>query len=144
MDNPETLRAIVQTHTVRYESWPHWDMYGGQLVMNGFDIELHATHDHGKTYFSPGCKLCQQTYADLKKVAEAILPGNERPSAYVIECFDQSLHAEGKGPLEVVLVLHIYHKHDYFSPIDPCEERCLTEMEGKLKELGASGRRRRN
>jgi len=111
--------------------------------MVGFDLELYGTHDHGHSQLTPGCEICRQTYEDLKKVAEEILPKEERPSSYEVQPFDHGLHSEGLGPSEVVLVVRIQHRDDYFSPVDACEERCLAEMESGLKQLGISGRRRR-
>ena len=71
------------------------------------------------------------------------MPKSVRPSGYEIEPFDNSLHSEGRGPDEVVLVLRIEHRHEYFAPVDNCEERYLKEMEARLRELGVAGRRRR-
>ena len=139
----EELKTLVQKHTVKYESWPHRDMYDGHLVVDGFSLELHGTHDQGHTVFSPGCPFCWQTYSDLKKIAENILPKEERPSFYEVESFDHSLHSEGRGPEEVILVIRIEHRDGYFSAVDACEERCLGEMESKLNALGVSGWRRR-
>jgi len=139
----QELKSIVEKHTVRYETWPHWEMHDARRVMVGFDLELHGTHDHGHSQLTPGCEICRQTYEDLKKVAEEILPKEERPSSYEVQPFDHGLHSEGRGPSEVVLVISIQHRRDYFSPVDACEERCLAEMETSLKQLGIPGRRRR-
>jgi hypothetical protein len=135
------LKTIVEKHTVRYQVWPHYEMHDGNRVMVGFDLQLHGTHDHGNTRLSPGCSLCAETFADLRKIAEWILPKEERPSSYEIPAFDQSLSSSGKGPFEVVLPIRIEHRHDFFGPVDDCEQRCLREMEQKLVELGARGRR---
>lgn len=132
----EDLRRIIEKHTVRYEVWPHYEMNDGKRVTVGFDLELHGTHDHGTTRLSPGCHLCTETYADLRRVAESILPKEQRPSEYEIPPFDASLHGTARGPLEVVLPIRIEHRHNFFDPVDGCEERCLKEMEGTLAELG--------
>lgn len=140
-DSIRRLQAIVEKHTVRYEAWPHYEMNDGKRVMVGFDLELHGTHDHGNTRSSPGCRLCAETFADLRQVAEWILPKEDRLSRYDLPPFDQSLHGSRKGPLEVILPIRIEHRHDFFSPVDDCEQRCLTEMEQSLAELGVSGGR---
>lgn len=139
----QELKSIVEKHTVRYEAWPHWEMNEARRVMVGFDLELHGTHDHGHTRLTAGCEVCRQTYEDLKKIADAILPKEDRPSSHEVQPFDHGLHSEGRGPSEVVLVVSIQHRRDYFSPVDACEERCLSEMESGLKQLGIPGRRRR-
>lgn len=135
----QELKSIVEKHTVRYEAWPHWEMHEDRRVMVGFDLELYGAHDHGHSHPIPDRVI----YADLKKVAEEILPKEERPSSYKVQPFDDALHSEGRGPSEVVLVINIQHRRDYFSPVDACEQRCLAEMESSLKQLGIPGRRRR-
>ncbi len=135
----QELKSIVEKHTVRYEAWPHWEMHEDRRVMVGFDLELYGAHANGHSQPIRNCEI----YADLKKVADEILPKEERPSSYRIQPFDHALHSEGRGPSEVVLVISIQHRRDYFSPVDACEERCLAEMESSLKRLGIPGRRRR-
>lgn len=135
------LRNIIQKHTVHYEVWPHYEIANGKRVMVGFDLELHGTHDHGTTKLSPGCTLCLETFSDLRRVAEWILPREERPSQYDIPPFDHALHASPKRPFEVVLPIKIEHRNHFFDPVDSCEERCLKEMQAKLAGLGAAGGR---
>jgi hypothetical protein len=143
MLNPgEQLRARAQRHTVRYEIGPHWEVHERRRVVVGFDLELHGTHDHGHSGQTPGCLACQETFADLRAIAEAVIPAEARPSVCEIEPFDRSLHSEGRGPSEVVLVIRLMHRVDYFSPPDACEDRCLADMEAALKEIGIGGRKR--
>lgn len=135
--NPVTeLKRIIERHTVRYEVWPHYGIADGKRVIVGFDLELYGTHDHGDTRLSPGCRRCSDTFADLRRVAEWILPKEQRPSQYEIVPFDQSLHAAAGGRFEVMLPIRIEHRHGFFGPVDDCEERCLKEMQQKLAELG--------
>lgn len=142
MDSIQELRNLVAEHGIRYEMWPHYDIDGrpgtGKRVMDGFDLELHGTHDHGHTRMTPGCELCWKTYGHLQKIAETILPKEERPSRYDIPPFDNSLSARAGGEMEVVLTVCIRHRTQYFAEVDPCEERCLQEMIAKLSELGVS------
>lgn len=141
MESSEELRELVAKLAVRYEVWRHVDIHEDERVKNGFDLELHGTHDHGHTQLSPGCDLCRGTYGDLRKIAESILPKEERLSIYEIPPFDSSLHTRAGGRLEVVLTICIRHRSEYFAEVDQCEERCLREMIGKLKDLGvADGR----
>jgi hypothetical protein len=132
------LKEIIRKHAVRYEVWPHFEISGGKRVMVGFDIDLCGTHDHGTTRLSPGCHLCTETYTDLRRLAEWILPKEQRPSQYEIPPFDQSLRASPSGPFEVVVPIRIEHRHGFLDPVDDCEERCLKEMQGKLAELGVT------
>lgn len=136
IDPVTELKRVVERHTVRYEVWPHYEIADGKRVVVGFDLELYGTHDHGDTSMSPGCRLCSETFADLRRVAESILPKEQRPSQYEIAPFDQSLHASAGGRFEVMLPIRIEHRHGFFDPIDDCEERCLKGMQQQLAELG--------
>ena len=131
------LQSLVAEHTIRYEIWTHYDIRPeGGKVMNGFDLELHGTHSRGQTRNTPGCEFCWTTYGDLRKIADAVLPTVERPSAYEISPFDNSLHSTGGRESEVVLTIQLKHRHEYFAPVDDCEEKCLQEMVDKLRALG--------
>ena len=143
MQTDQAFESLVVVHTIRYEIWPHYDISPeAGKVMNGFDLELHGTHDHGRTRNTPGCESCWTTYRDLRKIAVAILPIEQRPSEYEIAPFDNSLHSTAGSESEVVLTIQIKHRHEYFAPVDDCEKECLREMVGKLAELGVSHGRR--
>ena len=138
MESTQELQNVIALHTVRYEVWPHYDIYDSKQVIDGFDLELHGTHDHGHSRLTPGCDLCRRTYEHLRQVAETVLPTEERPSSYDIPPFDASLHARPGGEMEVVLTVCIRHRNDYFAAVDPCEEKCLHEMITRLAELGVT------
>ena len=133
-----TLRDIVSKHAVTYEVRPHVEIAGGQQVMVGFDLELCGTQDHGHTRLRPGCISCEETYTDLKTLAESILPAEDRSADYEILPFDHALHISPQHleSAEVLLDLLIAHKQHYFSPVDDCEECCLKEITDKLTALG--------
>lgn len=135
-----TLRELVSKHAVKYEVWPHYELAGGQRVMVGFDLELCGTHDHGHARLSPGCPACEETYADLKTLAEAILPAGDRTTDYEIQPFDSALHISPHNPesAEVLLDLRVEHRQHYFSPVDDCEEGCLKQILDKLEALGVT------
>jgi hypothetical protein len=135
------LKQIIDKHTVRYEVWPHYEMAGGNRVIVGFDLELYGTQDHGKTLLSPGCLLCRETYDDLRRLAEWILPEEPGSSEFEIPPFDDSLHESPRGKFEVVVPIRIEHRHGFFDPVDSCEQKCLQEMQKKLAVLGISGGR---
>lgn len=138
----ERLKSLVEKHSVCCEVRPEEQLVGGKIVKIGFDLELYGTHDHGETRLTPRCEHCVQTFADLREIAEWIMPRDERPSRYEIEPFDGALRLSPKRKLrgEVVLTMKIVHRHRFFQPIDDCEQRCLAEMKKKLAELGARHR----
>jgi hypothetical protein len=54
-------------------------MADGRRILVRFDLELCGNHEHGNTRLSPRCHLCQETYADLRRLAEWVLPKEQQP-----------------------------------------------------------------
>ena len=131
------LRELVVRHAARYEVRPEKESVGDHVAPVGFDLQLYGLHEHPGGIM-PGCPECTKVYAALHEIARWILPAEERPSRYEIEEFDHALHAapDLKDRDEVRLEVKIVHRHDFFAPVDPCEERCLSEMKQKLHRLG--------
>jgi hypothetical protein len=69
-----TLRDLVARHGVNDAARPHYQIDVGQKVVVGFHLELYGTYDHGHARLNPGCPSCEQTYADLKTLAQSVLP----------------------------------------------------------------------
>ena len=138
----ESLREIANKHQVCYEVWPERSVAEGVKIQIGFELQLCGTNSHvaaGEHQPVPGCEYCHSTYEDLRQIAEGILPLEERPSRYEIAGFDRSLHVaphSRQSRSEVVLTIHIMHRADFNREVDDCENRCLKEMRGRLKELG--------
>ena len=139
----EQLRAIAGRHQVCYEVWPERSVAEGRKVLIGFELQLCGTNSHiaakGAHQPVPGCEYCQSTYEDLRQIAEWILPREERPSRYEIGAFDRALHVASRSRhsrSEVVVPIHIMHRSDFNREVDECENRCLQEMKGRLKQLG--------
>jgi hypothetical protein len=138
----ERLREIVERHQVCYEVWPERSVAQGVKIQIGFELQLCGTNSHvaaGEHQPVPGCEYCHSTYEDLRQIAEGILPREERPSRYEIAGFDRSLHVaphSRQSRSEVVLTIHIVHRANFNREVDDCENRCLKEMRGRLKELG--------
>ncbi len=62
------------------------------------------------------------------------------PAVFVGQPFDQSLRyspARRNRP-DVILTVRILHREGFDRPVDDCQDRCLKEMEQRLRELGAS------
>jgi hypothetical protein len=134
----ERLRALVEQHQVCYEVWPEMLSVKDKTLKVGFLLELNGTHGHDADNVLPGCKHCYSTFADLRQIAEWIMPKEERASYYDIQPFDNALRETPKRRFrtEVVLGIRILHRHGFDQPVDQCEELCLKEMRQKLKELG--------
>jgi hypothetical protein len=139
----ERLLEIGRRHQVCYEVWPEWSIAEERQIQIGFELQLCGANTHtskdGPNHPVPGCVHCFSTYGELRQIAEWILPQEERPSRYEIGAFDHALHIaprKRKSRNEVVLPIHIMHRHDFNRAVDDCEDRCLKEMRGKLAQLG--------
>lgn len=139
----ERLREIARRHQVCYEVWPERSVLEERKIQIGFELQLCGANTHtsedGPDHPVPGCAHCFSTYGELRQIAEWILPQEERPSRYEIGAFDHALHIaprKRKSRSEVVLPIHIMHRHDFNRAVDDCEDRCLKEMRDKLAQLG--------
>ena len=136
------LRQIAERHKVCYEVCPEWSMSEGRKISIGFELNLCGVNDHdptGQTHPVPGCAICARTHAEMREIAEWILPREQRPSRYEIYPFDRALHiapGQRRRRSEVIVKIVIMHRHDFNQPVDECENRCLTEMRQRLSELG--------
>jgi hypothetical protein len=134
----ERLRELTHEHQVCYEVWPEYLIAQGRRVQVGFQLELCGIRQCEGEPLTPGCQYCYETFEDLRKIAEWILPQERRPSRYEIGIFDGSIHSASKRRFrpEVVLNMKILHREAFDQPVDECEELCLKEMRQKLAELG--------
>ncbi|MGB7291730.1 MAG: hypothetical protein WBD99_06140 [Thermodesulfobacteriota bacterium] len=133
------LKKLVIQHKVCREVWPEYLIdKNGNRVQIGFELDLTGIHYHPVHHPTPGCDECVKVYNDLKKIAQWIVPTEERESKYDIGIFDRSIHSAPIRKLrdEVTLTLKIVHRTGFDRPVDACEVECLKEMEEKLKELG--------
>jgi len=134
------LKELVQRFRVCWKVWPEYTYVGDEKRQVGYQLELAGTHEAGVTHPEPGCEHCEHVYNALHQIAEYILPGEERPSVYEIGPFDRAIRyweLHSKRP-DIVLTIKIVHRQGYERPVDECEDRCLREMEARLRELGAS------
>jgi len=136
-ESSQALRDSVTAHRVYFEVLP--EEWGGReaRLKVGFELRLWGAHASGAAAL-PGCDKCRVIYSDLQRIAEWILPKEERPSRYEIETFDGALYASPtlKDTDQVGLVLKILHRDRGDRPVDDCEERCLRDMRQRLRELG--------
>lgn len=140
----EGLAKIAREHRLCYEVWPERSILEGRKIQIGFELQLCGVNSHiaeggGSDHPVPGCSHCLRTYCELREIADWILPKEVRPSRYEIQAFDRAMHIaphKRKSRNEVVVTIHIMHRHDFNRPVDDCEDRCLKEMRGKLAQLG--------
>ena len=135
----EDPKELVRRYRICYEVWPECEMVGGVKRQIGLVLELSGTHEPGIENPEAGCIHCRKMFVAMRKIGEAILPPEGRPSRYEMDPYDQSIHyshARGDRP-DVSLTIRIFHREDFEKPLDACQERCLSEMLRHLQELGA-------
>jgi hypothetical protein len=140
---PERLRELAARHRACFEVWPEWATVWGAKTQIGYRLELCGVNAHeeagGDDHPVPGCWRCRRTYDDLRKIAEWVMPREERPSRYEVEPFDRAWHVAPKqrrSRNEIVLAVKILHRRDVNRPVDECEQRCLKEMRARIAGLG--------
>lgn len=131
------LKKLVQQFKVCSKVWPELTYVNGEKRQIGYALELAGTHEPWVEHPQPGCEHCQRIFSALREIAEWIRPREARASDTEIEPFDQSIRywsQHGKRP-DVILTVKVLHGNDYALPVDQCEDRCLKEMEQRLREI---------
>jgi hypothetical protein len=138
----EELRMFVQNHRVCWEVLPERiPVKDDEPLKVGFDLMLYGTHEVG-VHPTPGCEKCAEIYRDLRKIANWIIPKEERLSRYEISIYESAIgynRIRGNRP-DVELTIKILHRSAYDQPVDDCEIDCLNEMKTKLSSLGVQER----
>lgn len=141
-DAPELapLRELVRRHQICWESRPERAIVGESLTAVGFVVEIAATHDHPPHEPLSGCEECAIPLRALEAIVAFVLPRGHHESVYEVHVqWGRLQYARRRGNRpEVTATIQILHGDGADRPVDPCEERCLNEIKGKLKELGAT------
>jgi hypothetical protein len=126
LTKPNTLpnNRVASVATLR---WCSGSSRNGVRLPFGTSVQLRRNPHSG-----------EETYTDLRHLAESILPNERRPSMYEIPPFDASLHESSGGVFEILAAIRFEYRHRLFDPVDACEEGCLKEMCLKLTDLGVS------
>ena len=134
----ERIKDLVQHFRVCWDTWPEYSIVRHEKRQIGFALDLYGTHEAGVEHPQPGCSHCQRVYDALRQIAAWTLPKDLRPSSYELSPFDHSIGyspAHGNRP-EIILTIRILHGGGRLdNPVDPCEIRCLREIEDRLSEV---------
>ena len=133
----EGLRSLVREHRIRYQTAAEKAVVEGGLRAIGLRLELSAVHAHPSHPPMPGCPECGPVIAALKRVVDAVVPKDHRPSNYEVSVPPASLRYNSHGEPEIIASVTILHDEGINDPVDACETRCLAEMVSRLKDLGA-------
>jgi hypothetical protein len=135
----DKIKEMVLQHKVCWEVGPEYHINKkSERIQIGFELDLIGTHYHPIKTPLPGCDECVKVYEDLKRIAQWIMPKEERDSRYEIRIFDSSIKYAPKRKLrkDITLTIKILHREGFDRPLDACEVECVKEMQKKLKELG--------
>lgn len=137
----EELRRLARAHHVHFDVGPEVVFRGTERINVGYVVRLWAVHEKGARAM-PGCSLCRDLVKNLHRIAEAVLPARDRPTATALDPYRPALYESGvvPGADEVSLEIRLHHRDDYALPIDACEERCLREIRAALRALGVPER----
>ena len=139
-DDAAALKQLVERHKVCWEVVPIWHVpRSGERVKIGFEIDLFGTHDHPKQPPLPGCDECHTVFSDLRRIANAVMPPNDRASRYAIEPYNVSITYSPRRHMrrDVLVAIDIVHRDRFDRDIDECEVRCLHDIEASLRQFGA-------
>ena len=133
------LRPLVERYRVCWDVWPEYVMVGSERRQIGFELELSGTHAPGAHNPTPGCAYCKEVFSALLSIAEWIRPAEGRPTRYDFQPYEMKIHYSQNRSFrpDVNLSIKILHRQGGFDLVDPCEKRCLSEMEEKLRQIGA-------
>lgn len=131
------LAEIARTRKVHFDVEPEIIIRGSERVKVGFQVHLWAVHAKGARAL-PGCPKCWDLVEDLRRIAEEVVPADERPSRTELTSFRPALYDSRvvPGSDEVSVTIRLIHREGYERPIDACEERCLKEIRARLRVLG--------
>jgi hypothetical protein len=131
------LAEIARAHRVHFDVEPEVVMRGADRVKVGFQVNLWAVHPKGSRAL-PGCPKCWDLVEDLRRIAEEVVPSDDRPSRTELAPFRPALYESRVVPDsdEVSVTIRLLHRDGYDNPVDRCEERCLKEIRSRLIALG--------
>jgi hypothetical protein len=135
------LRLIASQHRVRYEVWPMWSTSEGVRTTIGFELLLcgvngHLRREGGVLHPVAGCQHCACSYAELREIAEWIVPVKKAPLSYSIYAFDYALHVappNRQHRSEIIITTAIFEPP---GRNQQSESECLREIRQRLDDLG--------
>lgn len=131
------LLDIARARRVHFDVEPEVVIRGSERVKVGFQVHLWAVHPKGSRAL-PGCSKCWDLVEDLRRLAEDVVPPDDRPSRTELDPFRPALYESRVVPEadEVSVTIRLIHRNGYDRPLDACEERCLKEIRARLLALG--------
>lgn len=132
------LAVLVRAHDVAYEVTPeerapsaHRPLarVGYRLLLIGSPLDNHGP-------IMPGCPVCRDTFRVLVRVANAVLPHDERATRYELGPFDAAWHLSAARPRGVELSIVLIGRRDSSAPDGACQLACLADIKRGLEQLG--------
>ena len=137
-DTIDRLRVLANKHNACYEVWPYIVFANGRQVKVGFEVELCGTNEDGASLLCPGCQQCKATFADLRQIAEAVIPGQGEMLRCEVRPYDAAVHQSPRRGFrpEVVLCITMLQRNGFDQQVDRSGEDCMKQICGRLTRLG--------
>ena len=144
------LADLVRQYDVAYELTTEERASSARrpLARVGYRLRLIGSPVGDHRPILPGCPVCQDTFRALIRIANGVLPHDERATRYELDPFDAAWHTSAARPRGVELSLVLIGRRDSTAPDSTCQLACLTDIETGLEQLGVrretaqTGRRR--
>lgn len=131
------LAALVRAHDVAYEVTTEQRASNAHrpLAHVGYRLRLVGSplDNHGP--IAPGCPRCQETFRALVRIANAVLPDEQRPTRYELGPFDAAWHLSAVRAHGIELSIVLLGRRDASEPEEDCQRLCRQEIEARLGEL---------
>ncbi len=137
------LQLIARQYKVCYEVWPVSSSSERVPTQKGFELLICGVNGHlrrNRSVLHPvvGCQHCARSYAELREIAEWIVPLRKPPLSYSIYSFDHALHVappNRQHRSEIIITTAIFDQA-YYNEQGRCENECLKEVRERLYNLG--------
>jgi len=145
LDNSDNrLRQLVRKYRVYWLVMPAIHINeSGSKVQIGYNLALVGTNSKSdKTTLVLGSKESADVSANLRQIAEGIMPGEDSGVRCHLRDLDNvlfhNLTDQEKNRKSVAIVLQIRHREKFDRPVDNFLMEALKELEERLKNIGAN------
>jgi hypothetical protein len=137
-DTAGELAVLVREHDVGYEVTPEERASSRRrpLARVGYRLRLIGNPRDSHGPITPGCPVCRDTVRALIRIANAVLPHDERATRYEIDPFDGAWHTSAARPRGVELSVVLIGRRDSSAPDAACQIACIDDIERELQRLG--------
>lgn len=132
--NETDVPAWSKEHKACFEITPMIEMYEGQKLQVGYEVNLFAQIVPGPD----SARLFGETWEKLKGIAQMLLPPEATKARLEVAPYRPAarLRPENEMAPEVMLGARIFHAAEYFKTVTEQERAALSGLEKRLTALG--------